>query len=63
MQEVVTNYYDQDYSQQEAADTLGISLAALKSRLLRGRRSLRSSFEQKGLLSRSYRKKLATNGG
>jgi RNA polymerase sigma-70 factor (ECF subfamily) len=51
MREVVTNYYDQDYSLQEAADTLGISLAAFKSRLLRGRRSLRLSFEQKGLLS------------
>jgi RNA polymerase sigma-70 factor (ECF subfamily) len=51
MRKVVTNYYDQDSSQQEAADTLGISLAAFKSRLLRGRRNLRSSFEQKGVLS------------
>ena len=50
MQEVVTSYYGHDYSLQEAADELGISVAAVKSRLLRGRRSLRSSFEQKGLL-------------
>ncbi len=50
MQEVVTTYYGQDYSLQEAADALGISVAATKSRLLRGRRSLRSSFKQKGLL-------------
>jgi RNA polymerase sigma-70 factor, ECF subfamily len=50
MQEVVTSYYDHDHSMQEAADGLGISVAAVKSRLLRGRRSLRSSLEQKGLL-------------
>lgn len=50
MQEVVTSYYGDDHSLQEAADTLGISLAAVKSRLLRGRRSLRSSLERKGLL-------------
>jgi RNA polymerase sigma-70 factor (ECF subfamily) len=50
MQEVVASYYGHDYSLQEAADALGISVAAVKSRLLRGRRSLRSSFERKGLL-------------
>ena len=50
MQEVVTSYYGHDYSLQEAADALGISVAAVKSRLLRGRRSLRSSLERKGLL-------------
>ena len=50
MQEVVTSYYGNDYSLQEAAEALGISVAAVKSRLLRGRRSLRSSFERKGLL-------------
>ena len=49
MQEVVTSYYGQDYSLQEAADALGISVAAVESRLLRGRRSLRS-LERKGLL-------------
>lgn len=49
--DVMTTYYDHDHSQQEAADALGISLAAFKSRLLRGRRSLRLSFEQKGVLS------------
>ena len=48
--DVMTTYYDHDHSQQEAADVLGISLAAFKSRLLRGRRSLRLSFEQKGVL-------------
>ena len=50
MQDVVTTYYGHDYSLKEAADALGISPAAAKSRLLRGRRSLRSSFERKGLL-------------
>ena len=50
MQEVVTSYYGQDHSLQEAADVLGISVAAVKSRLLRGRRSLKSSLERKGLL-------------
>jgi DNA-directed RNA polymerase specialized sigma24 family protein len=51
MQEVVTSYYSHDYSLQQAAEALGISVPAVKSRLLRGRHSLRSSFEQKGLLS------------
>jgi RNA polymerase sigma-70 factor, ECF subfamily len=50
MQEAVTDYYGHDHSLQEAADALGISLATVKSRLLRGRRSLRSSLERKGLL-------------
>ena len=50
MQEVVTSYYGDENSLQEAAEALGISVAAVKSRLLRGRRSLRSSFERKGLL-------------
>jgi RNA polymerase sigma-70 factor (ECF subfamily) len=50
MQEAVTSYYGHDHSLQEAADALGISIAAIKSRLLRGRRSLRLSLEQKGLL-------------
>jgi RNA polymerase sigma-70 factor (ECF subfamily) len=49
-QEVVSSYYGNDYSLQEAAEALGISVAAAKSRLLRGRRSLRSSFKRKGLL-------------
>jgi RNA polymerase sigma-70 factor, ECF subfamily len=51
MQEVVTSYYGNDYSLQEAADALGLSVAAVKSRLLRGRRILRSSLERKGLLN------------
>ena len=50
MQEVVASYYGHEYSMQEAANALGISVAAVKSRLLRGRRSLRSSLERKGLL-------------
>jgi RNA polymerase sigma-70 factor, ECF subfamily len=50
MQEVMNSYYGNDYSLQEAADALGISVAAVKSRLLRGRRNLRSSFERRGFL-------------
>ena len=50
MQEVVTSYYGHDHTVQEAADALGISVAAFKSRLLRGRHILRSSLERKGLL-------------
>jgi DNA-directed RNA polymerase specialized sigma24 family protein len=50
MQEVVASYYGHDYSLQETAEALGISVAAVKSRLLRGRRRLRSSFKRKGLL-------------
>jgi RNA polymerase sigma-70 factor (ECF subfamily) len=50
MQEVVSSYYGHDHSLQEAADASGISVAAAKSRLLRGRRILRSSLERKGLL-------------
>ena len=51
IREVVASYYGQSYSLKEAADELGISVPTVKSRLLRGRRSLRSSFERKGLLS------------
>lgn len=51
MREAVTSYYAQDSSVQKAADSLGISVPAVKSRILRGRLSLRSSFEQKGLSS------------
>jgi RNA polymerase sigma-70 factor, ECF subfamily len=47
---VVANYYDNDHSLQESADALGITVAAVKSRLLRGKRSLRSSLERKGLM-------------
>jgi RNA polymerase sigma-70 factor, ECF subfamily len=50
MQEAVNSRYGHDHSLQEAADELGISVAAVKSRLLRGKRSLRLSLEQKGLL-------------
>jgi RNA polymerase sigma-70 factor (ECF subfamily) len=51
MREVVISHYGHDYSLQETAEALGLSVAAVKSRLSRGRRSLRSSFERKGLLS------------
>jgi RNA polymerase sigma-70 factor, ECF subfamily len=51
MREAVSSYYGHDYSLQEAADTLGISIAAVKSRLSRGRRSLKSSLKRKGLLA------------
>jgi RNA polymerase sigma-70 factor (ECF subfamily) len=54
LREVVTSFYDQDYSLQESADKLGLSIPTIKSRLLRGRRSLRSSFERKGLLSSNF---------
>jgi len=50
MQEVVNSYYGNENSLQEAAEALGISVAAVKSRLSRGRRSLQSSFKRKGLL-------------
>lgn len=51
IQEVVTSYYGNDHSLQEAADALGLSVAAVKSRLLRGRRILKSSLERKGFLN------------
>lgn len=51
VQEVVTTYYGNDHSLQEAADALGLSVAAVKSRLLRGRRVLKSSLARKGLLN------------
>jgi RNA polymerase sigma-70 factor, ECF subfamily len=51
VQEVVTTYYGNDHSLQETADALGLSVAAVKSRLLRGRRILKSSLERKGLLN------------
>jgi RNA polymerase sigma-70 factor (ECF subfamily) len=54
MQEAVTIYYGHDHSLQEAADALGISVAAVKSRLLRGRHRLRSSLERKGLLTHMF---------
>jgi RNA polymerase sigma-70 factor (ECF subfamily) len=50
LHDVVATYYDSEHSLHEAADALGISLPAAKSRLIRGRRSLRSSLERKGLL-------------
>jgi len=52
MRDVVISHYGHDCSLQETAEALGISVAAVKSRLSRGRRSLRSSFERKGLLGR-----------
>lgn len=52
MQEVIARYYDHDHSIKQAAEALGISAAAAKSRLTRVRRTLRSSFKSKGLLGR-----------
>jgi RNA polymerase sigma-70 factor (ECF subfamily) len=51
MRDAVISFYDEDYSHQEAADALGISIEAFKSRLSRVRRRFRSSFERKGVLS------------
>jgi RNA polymerase sigma-70 factor (ECF subfamily) len=48
LREAVASYYGYDYSLQEAADALKISVPAVKSRLLRGRRILRSSLERRG---------------
>ncbi len=47
IQEVVTSYYGHDHSLQEAADGLGISVAAAKSRLVRGRRNLKLSLNER----------------
>ena len=51
IQKMLITYYGHDHSLKEVADALGISVAAAKSRLSRGRRTLRSSFARKGLLS------------
>jgi RNA polymerase sigma-70 factor, ECF subfamily len=53
MREAVTNYYDENYSLREAATELGLSVAGANSRLVRGRKRLRSSFERKRLLGSS----------
>ena len=50
MREVAASLYEKDYSMRETAEELGLSVPAVKSRLLRARRSLRSSFKRKGLL-------------
>jgi len=50
MQDVLTSFYGHDYSLQETAEALGISVAAVKSRLSRGRRSLKASIKRKGIL-------------
>ncbi len=49
MQEAVIIYYVHGSSLEESAAELGISIAAIKSRLLRGRRHLRVSLERQGL--------------
>jgi RNA polymerase sigma-70 factor (ECF subfamily) len=49
LQEVMTSYYDYDHSLREAADVLGISHSAAKSRLSRGRHNLKLSLERRGL--------------
>lgn len=50
LRRALSTYYHHDHSLEEAADSLGISVSAVKSRLSRGRGTLRSSFERKGLL-------------
>jgi RNA polymerase sigma-70 factor, ECF subfamily len=49
LRSVVNHYYGSDCSLEEAAEAHGISLAATKSRLLRGRVRLRSSLEGYGI--------------
>jgi RNA polymerase sigma-70 factor (ECF subfamily) len=44
---VVNQYHEQDRSVEEAANTLGITVAAAKSRLQRARRTMRSTLEGK----------------
>lgn len=50
LRKALSTYYHHDHSLEEAADSLGISVSAVKSRLSRGRVTLRSSLERKGLL-------------
>jgi RNA polymerase sigma-70 factor (ECF subfamily) len=49
LRSVVNHYYGSDCSLEEAAEAQGISLAATKSRLLRGRGRLRSSLARYGI--------------
>jgi RNA polymerase sigma-70 factor (ECF subfamily) len=51
IQKALSTYYHHDHSLEEAADSLGISVSAIKSRLSRGRGTLRSSLERKGLIN------------
>jgi RNA polymerase sigma-70 factor (ECF subfamily) len=46
---VIEHYYGSECSVEESAKALSISVAAAKSRLLRGRRALRRSFDRRGL--------------
>ena len=47
---VVEHYYSSECSVEESAKALSISVAAAKSRLLRGRRALRRSFDRRRVL-------------
>jgi RNA polymerase sigma-70 factor (ECF subfamily) len=49
LRSVVSHYYGSDCSLEETAEAQGISLAATKSRLLRGRVRLRSSLAKNGI--------------
>jgi RNA polymerase sigma-70 factor (ECF subfamily) len=49
LRSVVSHYYGSDCSLEETAEAQGISLAATKSRLLRGRVRLRSSLARNGI--------------
>jgi RNA polymerase sigma-70 factor (ECF subfamily) len=46
---VIEHYYGSECSVEESAKALSISVAAAKSRLLRGRRALRRSFDRRGV--------------
>jgi RNA polymerase sigma-70 factor (ECF subfamily) len=50
---VIELQQEHEYSTQQLADSLGISLAAVKSRLLRARASMRASIQRKGVPLRS----------
>jgi RNA polymerase sigma-70 factor, ECF subfamily len=53
LRSVVSHYYGSDCSLEQTAEAQGISLAATKSRLLRGRVRLRSSLARNGI-SKAY---------
>jgi RNA polymerase sigma-70 factor (ECF subfamily) len=50
LRSIVVQYYGAECSVEESAKTLDISLAAAKSRLIRGRKILRWSLERRGVI-------------
>jgi RNA polymerase sigma-70 factor (ECF subfamily) len=50
LRSIVVQYYGAECSVEESAKTLDISLAAAKSRLIRGRKTLRGYLERRGVL-------------